>query len=111
EALAHLNHADPLQVAQNVYPGDERLVKSIQVEKAAVAAASTTSATWAGNLVLDAGSYFADFVEYLRERSVLGQISDRLRRLPFDTQVLVQGTAGSASWRSEEHTSELQSRE
>ncbi|HEU4602770.1 MAG TPA: phage major capsid protein [Steroidobacteraceae bacterium] len=98
KALAHLNHADPLQVAQNVYPGDERLVKSIQVEKAAVAAAATTSATWAGNLVLDAGAYFADFVEYLRERSVLGQISDRLRRLPFDTQVLVQGTAGSASW-------------
>lgn len=96
KAIAHVNHADPLAVAQQVYPGDETLAKSIQ--KAAVSAANTGAATWAGNLVLDQGAYFADFVEYLRARSVVGQISDRLRRLPFDTQVLVQGTGGTADW-------------
>ena len=96
KALAHINHADPLAVAEQVYPGDEQTAKAIQ--KAAVAAASTTSDTWAGNLINEGGGAFADFVEYLRERSVLGQISDRLRRLPFDTPVLVQGSAASASW-------------
>lgn len=96
KALAHVNHADPLAVAQQVYPGDEKLAQSLQ--KAGVPAASTTAATWAGNLVLDQGAYFADFVEYLRARSIVGQISDRLRRLPFDTQVLVQGTGGSGAW-------------
>src|SRR5690606_22270542 len=96
KALAHVNHADPLKVAEHVYPGDEKLVQSLT--KTATPAANTISATWAGNLVLDAGSYFADFVEFLRERSVVGQVADRLRRLPFDTQVLVQGTGGAAAW-------------
>ena len=99
KALAHIDHADPVQVAQHVYPGDDSLVKSFQ--KAAVPAASTGSATWAGNLILDGGGYFADFVEYSRARSVMGQISDRLRRLPFDTQVLVQASAGVGKWTAE----------
>jgi HK97 family phage major capsid protein len=95
-ALAHINHADPTEVAKQVYPGDETLHKA--VNKAAVPAANTISTTWAGNLVLDQGAYFADFVEWTRARSVVGQISDRLRRLPFDTQVLIQGSAGGGKW-------------
>lgn len=99
KALAHIDHANPEQVAQHVYPGDDDLVKAFQ--KAAVPAASTGSATWAGNLILDGGGYFADFVEYSRARSVMGQVSDRLRRLPFDTQVLVQASAGVGKWTAE----------
>ncbi len=98
KALSHINHADPLAVAQQVYPGDEALAKSLQ--KSAVAAANTLtgSGAWAGNLVLDQGAYFADFVEYLRARSILGLIGDRFRRLPFDTPVLVQATGGTGKW-------------
>lgn len=88
---------DPLQIAKAVYPNDERLIASLQI-KAPVSAATTLDATWAGNLINEGGVAFADFVEYLRPRTLLGQIQDRLRRLPFDTPVLVQGSSGSASW-------------
>lgn len=99
KAIAHINHMDPLQVAKSIYPDDERL--NSLLAKAAVPAANTGNAPWAGNLILDGGAYFADFVEYLRPRTVVGQISDRLRRLPFDTQVLVQGSGGAAKWVAE----------
>jgi HK97 family phage major capsid protein len=96
-ALAHIHHQPAQEIAKHIYPGDEKLHTTL-VTKGTVAAAATTSAGWAGNLILDAGASFGDFVEYLRERTLVGQISDRLRRLPFDTQVLVQGSAGSAKW-------------
>lgn len=99
KAIAHVEHLDPLQIAKSLYPDDEALVK--QFTKAAVPAANTGNANWAGNLILDGGAYFADFVEYLRARTVLGQISDRLRRLPFDTPVLIQGTGGTGKWTAE----------
>src|SRR5690606_12074658 len=95
KALAHINHADPAQIAQHVYPGDDQLMNNI---KTAVPAANTANANFMGNLVLDNGAYFADFVEYLQPRTVVGQISDRLRRLPFDTQVMIQTSAGTAKW-------------
>lgn len=101
KALAFTGQAgtrDEKEIAQNLYPGDERLVQS--VTKATVAAANTLTGNgaWAGNLINDGGAAFADFVEYLRERSLFGQISPRFRRLPFDTPVLMQATAGSAQW-------------
>lgn len=96
KAVAFVNRVDPVAVAKELYPGDEQTLKAI--EKAAVPAASTLSTTWASNLINEGGAPFADFVEYSRARSILGQIGDRLRRLPFDTAVLVQGSAGSASW-------------
>lgn len=99
KAIAHINHMDPVQVAKSIYPDDERLNNLLA--KAAVPAANTGNAPWAGNLILDGGAYFADFVEYLRPRTVVGQISDRMRRLPFDTQVLVQGSGGAAKWVAE----------
>lgn len=97
KAIAHINHQDPAQIAKSLYPSDDKLHSALTA-KAAVSAASTIDATWAGNLVLDSGAAFADFVEYLRPRTLLGQISDRLRRLPFDTPVLVQGSGGSGGW-------------
>lgn len=100
KALAFTGQAgtrDEAQIAKHLYPGDDKLVESL-VQKAAVNAASTLSATWAGNLINEGGASFADFVEYLRERSLYGQISSRFRRLPFDAPVLVQGSAGTAQW-------------
>lgn len=96
KALARLDNADPLQVASALYPDDKELRTSLT--KAAVPAANTGNAGWAGNLILDGGAYFADFVTHLRAKTVLGQIEARLRRLPFDTPVLVQGSAGTAKW-------------
>lgn len=99
KAIAHVEHMDPAQIAKSVYPEDESLGKMFV--KAAVPAANTGTPAWGGNIVLDGGGYFADFVEFLRASSVVGQISDRLRRLPFDTPVLVQGSAGAAKWVAE----------
>ncbi|MFY2945820.1 phage major capsid protein [Achromobacter xylosoxidans] len=96
KALAHVQHMDPIQIAKSLYPDDEKLVASFT--KAAVPAANSGNAGWGGNLILDSGAYFADFVEYLRARTVVGQISDRLRRLPFDTPVLIQSTGGAGKW-------------
>lgn len=99
KAISAVEHMDPVQIAKSLYPDDEKLIQSFA--KAAVPAANTGAPTWGGNLVLDSGAYFADFVEYLRARTVVGQISDRLRRLPFDTPVLIQGSAGAAKWTAE----------
>lgn len=99
-ALSHKHHVPVVEVARNVYPNDDRLQKAL-IAKAAVPAASTLSDTWAANLILDNGAAFGDFVEYLRARTLLGQISDRMRRLPFDTPVLVQGSGGTAKWTKE----------
>lgn len=100
KAIAHVEHQDPARIAQSMYPDDETLVKSLTT-KGAVNAASTGAATWAGNLINEGGVGFADFVEFLRPRTLLGQISGRLRNLPFDTPVLVQGTGGTAKWTKE----------
>lgn len=99
KAIAHVEHMDPMQIAKALYPDDDKLVQSFT--KAAVPAANSGSAGWAGNLILDGGAYFADFVEYLRARAVVGQVSDRLRRLPFDTPVLIQGSGAAAKWTGE----------
>lgn len=105
KALAHLGlvngKREELDVAKAVYPDDSDLIQGI--EKAAVAAANalTGNGSWAGNLINEGGIAFADFVEYLRPRTLLGQVSDRLRRLPFDTPVLVQGSGASAKWVAE----------
>src|SRR5690554_1716696 len=100
KALAFTGQAgtrDEVQIAKHVYPRDEKLVTTLQ-QKAAVPAANTQDDNWAGNLVIEGGGPFADFVEYLRERSLYGQISGRFRNLPFDAPVLVQGSGGSAQW-------------
>jgi HK97 family phage major capsid protein len=95
-ALSYMRHEPAESIAKALYPDDPRTLAALQ--KANVPAASTTSATWGGNLINEGGIAFADFVEYLRPRTLLGQISDRLRRLPFDTPVLVQGSGGTARW-------------
>lgn len=100
KALAFTGQAgtrDEAQIAKHMYPGDERLVAAL-TQKDAVPAASTLATTWAGNLINEGGAAFADFVEYLRERSLYGQVADRFRRLPFDAPVLVQGSGGVAQW-------------
>lgn len=86
---------EPVEVvAKSLYPNDDKLVSIV---KAPVPAANTNDPAWAGDLINDA-SVFADFVEFLRPMTLLGQIQDRLRQLPFDTPVLVQNSGGTAAW-------------
>ena len=92
-----LGTRDELKIAKSIYHEDERLVAAL-TQKAAVEAANTLNSGWAGALVTEGGAAFADFVEWLRPRSLLGQVSPRLRQLPFDTPVLVQSSAGTAKW-------------
>jgi HK97 family phage major capsid protein len=88
---------DELQLAKSMYGNDDRLIAAL-TNKAAVDAANTLNAGWASNLIIDGGGAFADFVEFLRPRTLVGQLSSRLRRLPFDTPVLIQASTGTAKW-------------
>lgn len=88
--------------AESVYGNDKRLQN---VMKAAVAAGTTTSPTWAGNLV-DYQSISNEFLEYLRPRTLLGQFGGTaggvsvpsLRRVPFNVRIPGKTTAGTAKW-------------
>src|SRR5690554_1613165 len=109
KALAFTGQAgtrDEVQIAKHVYPRDEKLVAALQ-QRAAVPAANTQDDNWAGNLVIEGGGPFADFVEFLRERGLFGQISGQFRSLPFDAPVLVQGSGGTAQWVQEGHAKPL----
>lgn len=97
KALSQLHGKPASDVAAHLYPHDSALQAALKV-KDAVSAANTIDATWAGNLILDSGATFADFVEFLRPRTLVDRVSGSLRRLPFDTPVLIQGSAGAGGW-------------
>ena len=64
--------------------------------KAAVAAGTTTDATWAGPLV-QLQNLTAEFLELLRPATVLGKIPG-LRRVPFNVSVPSQTGGGTYQW-------------
>jgi len=70
--------------------------------KAAVAPALTSDASWAGNLVGDETSVFADFVEYLRPQTILGKFGQggipSLRNVGFRMPLIGQTSGGSGYW-------------
>lgn len=66
------------------------------VHKAAVAAATTVDATWAGPLAVT-NPLAAAFLEYLRPATIIGKIPN-LRRVPFNIAVPQQTAAGSYGW-------------
>lgn len=84
--------------AESVFANDMRLQN---VMKAAVAAGTTTSPTWAGNLV-DYQNLSSEFVEFLRPRTIVGQFGvgniPTLRRVPFKVRIPGKTTAGRAQW-------------
>ena len=71
KALSRLDGERPRDVARSLY-GENSQVYGMFV-KAAVAAGTTTDETWAGPLVGEETSAFADFVEYLRPQTILGR--------------------------------------
>jgi len=99
KALARLDGESVRDVAKSLY-GEDSSVYGHFV-KAAVPAANTENAGWAGNLITDGGA-FADFVEFLRPMTILGKFGTgnipSLRQIPFDTPVLIQSTGGQGYW-------------
>lgn len=97
KALSEMERMPELQIAERLYPRHGALHK-IFAAKAAVPAANTGSPDWIGAAHLDAGAIFADFVEFLRPQTLVGQVAPYVRSLPFNTPVLMQSTGGSAAW-------------
>ena len=103
-ALGHLEHRDATSIAKALYDGQEGVIAATQrlVTKTAVAAATTTDATWAGALVGDETSAFADFVEYLRPMTILGRFGQApipsLRNVPFRVPLIGQTSGGDGYW-------------
>lgn len=103
-ALGHLEHRDSVQIAKSMYDGQDSVIAATQrlVTKAAVPAATTTNATWAGALVGEEGGVFADFVEYLRPQTILGRFGQggvpSLRRVPFRVPLIGQTSGGDGYW-------------
>lgn len=112
-ALGHLEHRDAIQIAKALYDGQDNIIAATQrlVTKAAVAPATTTDATWAGALVGDETSAFADFVEYLRPMTILGKFGNApvpsLRRVPFRVPLIGQTSGGDAYWTGENQAKPL----
>lgn len=93
------NRFEALELAKAAQGVDARVVG---VLKAAVAAGTTSNATWAGPLVGDESSVYADFVEFLRPQTILGRFGagniPSLRRVPFRTALLGQTSGGAGYW-------------
>lgn len=103
-ALGHLEHRNAIDIAKALYPHQESIILSTErlVTKAAVAAGTTTQATWAAPLVGDETSAFADFVSFLRPQTILGRFGSNgvpsLRQVPFRTALIGQTSGGDGYW-------------
>lgn len=103
-ALGHLEHRDAISIAKSIYDGQENVIAATQrlVTKAAVAEATTSHATWAGPLVGDETSAFADFVSFLRPQTLLGRFGQApipsLRNVPFRVPLIGQTSGGDGYW-------------
>lgn len=102
------------QLAQRHYPQTESVVNTLKavaegadlgemrkmqalgmVQKATIAAGTTTGATWAAPLVYQ-DRWAGDFVEFLRPRTLIGQAD--FRAVPFNVNIPGATTGGTAYW-------------
>ena len=111
KALARLDGESVRVKARELY-GEDSPVYGV-LTKAAVPAANTGDNNWAGNLVSDEGGVFADFVEYLRPRTILGRFGSdgvpSLRRVPFRVPLVGQTSGGEGYWVGEGNAKPLTS--
>src|SRR5690625_2271114 len=100
KALARLDGDSVREKAKELY-GEDSPVYGV-FAKAKVSAATTDDATWAGPLVGDETSAFADFVEYLRPQTILGRFGSdgvpSLRQVPFRVPLVGQTSGGQGYW-------------
>lgn len=99
-ALSRLNVQPAEAIAKKLY-GD-RDPQIVDYVKAAVEAGTTDSENWAGALVGEETSLFADFVEYLRPQTILGRFGQdgvpALTRLGFRVPSISQTEGGDGYW-------------
>ena len=97
-AKANGNLMDAERIAKAMYPEDHTLGTVI---KAAVAAGTTTDATWSKPLV-NVQNYAGDFVEFLRPQTIVGKFGaggiPGLRRVPFNVKIVGQTSGATANW-------------
>lgn len=74
----------------------EHLESTMRI-RAAVPAGDTSDATYASPLVAY-NEFAGDFIEYLRPRTIIGQVSDLLRHIPFNVHIKGQTTGGTGYW-------------
>jgi hypothetical protein len=90
---------DAMHIAQARYGDDS---DTVGVFKAAVAAGSTLSGSWAEDLVGDTTGAYADFVEFLRPQTILGKFGTNgipsLRKVPFRVPLVAQTAGGAGYW-------------
>lgn len=98
--LAKGNLMQAAKIAETRFADDPRIASILN--KGAVAAGTTSDSTWAGPLVGDESSVFADFAEYLRPMTILGKFGmgnlPSLRRVPFRTRLVGQTSGGNGYW-------------
>jgi HK97 family phage major capsid protein len=99
------------RIAQSQYPQNERVVKTLDLQanggnlemlqKADVAAGTTTNATWLAPLV-DFQNFAGDFVEFLRPQTIIGKFGQggvpSLNRIPFNVRITGQTSGGAGYW-------------
>jgi HK97 family phage major capsid protein len=76
-------------------PEVEQMVEHMWRTKAAVAAGTTTDATWAGPLVVT--QPLNDFLALLRPRTLIGRVPG-LKQVPFNISIPSQTTGGTYGW-------------
>lgn len=99
-ALGKLHGMSPVDISKSMY-GERNPVTSAVI-RAAVPAGTTLSGSWAEDLVGDATSLYADFVEFLRPTTILGKFGSggvpSLRRVPFRVPLIGQTGGGEGYW-------------
>jgi HK97 family phage major capsid protein len=97
-AAAKGNIPQAYEIAKNRFADSPELHT---VLKAAVAAGTTTDATWAAPLV-EYNQFAGDFVEFLRPQTIIGRFGagaiPSLRRIPFNVHIRGQTSGGQGYW-------------
>jgi HK97 family phage major capsid protein/HK97 family phage prohead protease len=87
-----------LSIAENRFGDSQDIVGTL---KAAVAAGTTTDATWASPLV-QYNQFAGDFVEFLRPQTIIGRFGQNgipsLRMIPFNVHIRGQTSGGEGYW-------------
>lgn len=97
------------EIAKQLYGDDQGImdimdasVRVGSITRAAVPGASVDDSQWAGALVGDETSVFADFAEFLRPQTIVGRFGTdgipSLRRVPFRVALISQESGGSGAW-------------
>ena len=93
---ANGNRGEALAIAQAQKHWMDQTPEVATVLRAAVAAGTTTDATWAAPLA-EYQNLSSEFIELLRPQTIIGKISN-FRRVPFNVRMPRQTTGVSAGW-------------